>query len=321
MNILFAAKLPIEGFDTLSEHQLIMPENREFTRAELLERLPDADAFVPVYTYQGVDADLMDAAPKLKIIATFGVGYNNIDIQAARQRFIAVTNTPAPVVEPTAEQTFTLLLAVAHRTAELDRKIRTGEVEFGVMTNLGVGIHGKTLGIIGMGRIGQAIARRAVACGMNIIYHNRKRLNEYVEQQYHAKYVGFDDLLRTADVVMPMMPYSPEVHHLIDTPQFEKMKRGAILINSSRGAVINEKELARFLKEGHLFGAGLDVFEFEPNITEELLTLDNVVMSPHIGTGSVEGRLAMCRCVADNISGFFAKKEGIDWVVRPEKSR
>ncbi|MDO4191567.1 MAG: NAD(P)-dependent oxidoreductase, partial [Bacteroidales bacterium] len=217
---------------------------------------------------------------------------------------------------PTAEQTFTLMMAIAHRTAELDRKMRlTNEIRIGVMNNLGISLYGKTLGIIGMGRIGRSVAKRAVACGMRVIYHNRHRLDMTLEKD--VTYVDDQmELIKQSDFLIPMVPYTKDTHHLIDANVFNSMKQGAVLVNTSRGAVVDEKALVDALKSGKLWGAALDVYEFEPNISPELLTLDNVVMSPHIGTGTIDGRIAMCRRVSENIAHVWDGNPDVDWVVK-----
>ena len=198
--------------------------------------------------------------------------------------------------------------AVARRTAEFDRKLREGKAEpFGVMNNLSHSLYGKTLGIIGMGRIGQALARRAVASGMRIVYHNRRPLGDEAMRLlgYDASFVSKDELLRTADFVSLNLPYTPEVKHLIGTTELRMMKSTAYLINTARGAHVDEEALVKALKEGEIAGAAMDVYEHEPKIHPELLTLDNVVLSPHTGTGTWEGRIAMCENVAENILAFM----------------
>ncbi|MGN0186390.1 MAG: NAD(P)-dependent oxidoreductase [Paludibacteraceae bacterium] len=306
MKIVLTTKLPFEGFAALHDHTLIFPDESAFTRDELLREIVDCDVLIPTYDYP-IDAEIITAAKQLKLIANFGVGFNNIDLKTAKNHEIIVTNTPAPVIDPTAEQTFTLMLACAHRTAELDRKMRQNDtIKIGVMNNLGISICGKTLGIIGMGRIGQAVAQRAVACGMNIIYHNRHKLPDETAKKCRARYVSQDELLRTADFIVLLLPYTPETHHLIDKKAFDSMKKGAVLVNTARGPIVDEQALIENLQNGKLWGAALDVFEHEPHIPDELKRLDNVVMSPHIGTGTIDGRLAMCRCVADNILHFAA---------------
>lgn len=305
MKIVFTTRLPQSGFQ-LAEDTLIIPETPYFSQEELAARIADADVLVSTYDYP-VQKDVLAEGKKLKLVANFGVGFNNIDIDWCKGHGILVTNTPQPVIEPTAEHCFALMHAIAHRTAELDRKLRMpdyGGIRFGVMNNLGVSLYGKTLGIIGMGRIGQAVARRARACGMKIVYHNRHRLPAEKEMPYEATYVDMEQLLRESDYVSLNLPYTPEVHHLIDAEALSKMKPNALIINTARGAHIDEKALVEALQNGTIAGAALDVYEHEPKISEELLMMDNVVLSPHIGTGTIDGRLDMCRCVEDNIRAF-----------------
>ena len=289
MKIAFTTELPAEGFTRLEGHTLYAP-------------LEEAEVLVSTFD-KPVTREMIMSAPKLKLVTNFGVGFNNIDLEACRERGIRVTNTPKPVIEPTAELAFALMHDVARRTAEFDRKLRAGQAEpFGVMNNLSHSLYGKTLGIIGMGRIGQALARRALAAGMTIIYHNRRPLGERREAKgEEAKYVTKDELLQTADFVSLNLPYTPEVKHLIGENELRMMKPTAYLINTARGAHVDEQALVRALKEGVIAGAALDVYEHEPHITSELLQLDNVVLSPHTGTGTWEGRIAMCENVCENI--------------------
>ena len=252
-----------------------------------------------------VTAALIASMPSLRLVANFGVGYNNIDLEACKQRGIRVTNTPQPVIEPTAELAFSLMHAVARRTAELDRKVRLDAAEpFGVMNNLGRSLYGKTLGIIGLGRIGQALARRALASGMRIIYNNRHPLPKEIEDRFSATFVAKEDLLRTADFVSLHLPYTEATHHLIGAAELRLMKPTAFLINTARGAHVDEAALIAALKEGIIAGAALDVYEFEPKISAELKTMDQVVLSPHVGTGTWDDRLKMCENVTDNILAF-----------------
>ena len=251
-----------------------------------------------------VTREMIMSAPSLKLVTNFGVGFNNIDLEACRERGIRVTNTPQPVIEPTAELAFALMHDVARRTAEFDRKLREGKAEpFGVMNNLSHSLYGKTLGIIGMGRIGQALARRAVASGMTIIYHNRRPIGDEVIRRlgYEARYVSKEELLQKADFVSLNLPYTPDVKHIIDAAALRMMKPTAYLINTARGAHVDEEALVQALKKGEIAGAAMDVYEHEPQIQPELLQLDNVVLSPHTGTGTWEGRIAMCENVCDNI--------------------
>ena len=290
MKIAFTTSLPAEGFSRLAAHELYAP-------------LSEAEVLVSTFDYP-VTREMIANAPHLQLITNFGVGFNNIDLDACRERGIRVTNTPQPVIEPTAELAFALMHDVARRTAEFDRKLRLGMAEpFGVMNNLSHSLYGKTLGIIGMGRIGQALARRAVASGMRIIYHNRKPLGDEAMRQlgYEASYVSQEEVLRTADFVSLNLPYTPEVKHLIGADELCMMKSTAYLINTARGAHVHEEALVQALKTGEIAGAAMDVYEHEPQIHPELLKLDNVVLSPHTGTGTWEGRIAMCENVCDNI--------------------
>ena len=293
MKIAFTTSLPAEGFARLEQHTLYAP-------------LEEAEVLVSTFD-KPVTREMIMSAPHLKLVTNFGVGFNNIDLEACRERGIRVTNTPQPVIEPTAELAFALMHDVARRTAEFDRKLREGKAEpFGVMNNLSHSLYGKTLGIIGMGRIGQALARRAVASGMRIVYHNRKPIpKSSLESGFlnpdTINYVSKEELLRTADFVSLNLPYTPEVKHLIGERELQMMKNTAYLINTARGAHVDEEALVLALKAGEIAGAAMDVYEHEPKIHPELLTLDNVVLSPHTGTGTWEGRIAMCENVCDNI--------------------
>ena len=290
MKIAFTTSLPAEGFARLEQHTLYVP-------------LEEAEVLVSTFD-KPVTREMILSAPNLKLVTNFGVGYNNIDLEACRERDIRVTNTPQPVIEPTAELAFALMHAVARRTAEFDRKLREGNAEpFGVMNNLSHSLYGKTLGIIGMGRIGQALARRAVASGMQIVYNNRRPLNDEAMKQlgYEASYMSKEQLLETADFVSLNLPYTPEVRHIIDGKALRMMKSTSYLINTARGAHVDEEALVKALREGEIAGAAIDVYEHEPAIHPELLTLDNVVLSPHTGTGTWEGRIDMCENVCDNI--------------------
>ena len=296
MKIAFTTDLPQEGFKRLANHELFAP----FEEAEVL---------VSTFDYP-VPRKMIETMPRLQLIANFGAGFNNIDLDACRERGIRVTNTPQPVIEPTAELAFALMIDIARRVSEFDRAVRSQLSNhshfdgFGVMRNLSHSLYGKTLGIIGMGRIGQALARRAQASGMRIIYHNRHRLPDEIEKTYKAEYVDFQHILQDSDYLSLNLPYTPEVHHLIGKPEFGMMKRTAYLINTARGAHVHEEALIEALKSGIIAGAALDVYEHEPAISTELLQLPNVVLSPHTGTGTWEGRIDMCENVCDNIIAF-----------------
>lgn len=296
MRIAFTTELPREGFKRLSDkgYRLYMPGEGS-----------DADVLVSTFDLR-VTREAIESMPNLRLIANFGAGYNNIDLEACRERCIRVTNTPQPVIEPTAELAFALMIDVARRVSEFDRQMRgygfpvTGEgIRFGVMNNLSHSLYGKTLGILGMGRIGKALARRAIASGMRVVYHNRRPVEDKT-----AEYVDFQTLLQDSDYLSLNLPYTPEVHHIIGKPELGMMKRSAFLINTARGAHVDEAALIEALKSGVIAGAALDVYEFEPAVSPELLTLPNVVLSPHTGTGTWEGRIAMCENVCDNILAF-----------------
>ena len=305
MRIAFTTSLPTEGFARLERHTLYVP-------------LEEAEVLVSTFD-KAVTREMIISAPHLQLVTNFGVGYNNIDLDACRERGIRVTNTPQPVIEPTAELAFALMHDVARRTAEFDRKLRQGNAEpFGVMNNLSHSLYGKTLGIIGMGRIGQALARRAIAAGMRIIYHNRRPLGDEAMRQlgYEASFVSKDQLLQEADFVSLNLPYTPEVKHIIDGEALRMMKPTAYLINTARGAHVDEAALVEALQTGEIAGAAMDVYEYEPKIHPDLLKLDNVVLSPHTGTGTWEGRIAMCENVCDNILAWEEGNiQGMDIVI------
>jgi lactate dehydrogenase-like 2-hydroxyacid dehydrogenase len=311
--VLLSTRLLPEGFAELQKQfDVVFPDNETFTRSELIALLPQFDAFVPTFVYP-VDREMLDAAAqRVKIISNYGVGYNNIDIDYAAQRGIVVTNTPDPVIEPTAELALALMLAVARRIPECDRKVRIPDgLKWGVLENLGQSLTGKTLGIVGMGRIGQALARRALACGMHIIYHNRHRLAPELEATYQATRLDLDDLIAACDVLSLNTPLTDETHHLIGREQLQSMKRTSIVVNTARGAVIDETALVEALQQGWIAAAGLDVYEFEPQITPALMAMDNVVLAPHNGTATVDTRNEIARFASQNIIRFFEGREDI----------
>ncbi|MBO8439759.1 MAG: dihydrofolate reductase [bacterium] len=316
MKIVFTTRMPLGWFAPLSLHTLVMPEDEAFSTEGIKKELTDCDILISAFSF-AVTADTIDSAPRLRLIANLGVGYNNIDTTAATERRIMVTNTPQPVIEPTAEHTFTLMLGAAHRVAELDRKMRMPQspIRFGVMENLGTAISGKTLGIIGMGRIGQSVARKAAAFGMRVIYYNRHRLPAEKESELHAEYMPLDGLLQKSDIITLHTPYTSESHHIIDSRALSLMKPTAILVNTARGACVDEQALVKHLADGKIWGAALDVYEHEPQVSPELYKMDNVLLSPHVGTATVECRQAMAQCVCDNIHAFISGQyERMDWV-------
>jgi lactate dehydrogenase-like 2-hydroxyacid dehydrogenase len=313
MRVLVSTRLLDEGFSELKKHfEVIFPEKDVFSKEEVIQLLPGCDAFLPTFQFK-VDKEVIDAAKgSVKIIANFGVGYNNIDVKYATKCGIVVTNTPDPVVEPTAEQAFALMLAAARRVSECDRKLRISNgLKWGVLENLGQTLYGKTLGIIGMGRIGQALARRAMACGMNIVYHNRTRLTPELETTYRTRRLKLEELLTISDVVSLHTPLTDQTWHLIDSASLKLMKPTAIIINTARGSVIDESALVEALQNRWIASAGLDVYEDEPNITPALLKLDNVVLAPHSGTATVDTRNEMSRFASQNIIRYFEGRNDI----------
>jgi len=316
MRILVSTRLFNEGFEELMDkYEVVFPEKELFTKQDVINLIPGFDAFISTFQFK-MDKEVIEAAKgSIKIIANYGVGYNNVDVDYATQCGIVVTNTPDPVVEPTAELALALMLAAARRVGECDRKMRIPDgLKWGVMQNLGQSLFGKTLGIIGMGRIGQALARRALGCGMKIVYYNRTKLTPEIENQYLTHRIELDELLKTSDVVSVHTPLTDETFHLIDSNRLKQMKSSAILINTSRGPVVGEAALIKALQTGVIASAGLDVFENEPTISPELYELDNVVLAPHNGTGTVDARIEMSRFVSRNIIRYFEGRTDISKV-------
>jgi glyoxylate reductase len=281
------------------------------TAAEVVDLIKDADI---VYTLPAnpVNADAIRGAKKLRFIATMGTGYDNIDVAAARERKIPVTFAPDILTDTTADGVFALILAAARRLGEAERYLRAGMYRgWTPFLFTGRDVHHATLGIVGMGRIGRAVSRRAKGFGMNILYTDAKR-NEDAEREVGATFVTFDELLAQADFVSLHTPLLPETRHLMNAERLRKMKRTAILINSSRGPVVDEHALAEALRDGVIAGAGLDVFEREPEVDPLLLTLENVVLLPHIASASEETRTKMAVRAAQNVLAFLDGKPLLD---------
>ncbi|MUP16701.1 dihydrofolate reductase [Ancylomarina euxinus] len=300
--------IPKEGLKALSQSfDLIYPDKDCFTQEEMLKHIPNCEALLSIFN-QPVNADLIEAGKKLEIISNYGVGYNNIDVEAATQRGIAVCNTPEAVCEPTAELCLSLMLALTRRVAECNHRLKTeADFKWGVMRNLGQTLRGKTLGIIGMGKIGKSVALKAQAFGMKVVYNNRTQLSASKEASLNIDYLGFEDLLKTADVISLHCPLNESTHHLISEKELKIMKTSAYLINTARGPVVDEQALAVALKNNLIAGAGLDVFEDEPHITEQLMTRNDVVLVPHIGTACIETRIEMAEEAAQNILDHWEK--------------
>ena len=279
-------------------------------REELLRRVAGADAVVSLLT-ERIDAELLDAAgPQLKVVANVAVGYDNIDVPACTARGIVATNTPGVLTEATADIAFGLILSATRRLGEGERLIRSGEAwKWGMFFLLGSSLQGKTLGIVGMGGIGQATARRAKAFGMEIVYQSRSEIDPRVAAELGARRLELDELLATSDIVSLHCPYGPATHHLIGAEQLASMKSSAYLVNTARGPIVDEAALASALREGQIAGAGLDVFEKEPSVHPGLLELENVVLVPHLGSATVETRTAMAMLAAENVLAVLSDQQ------------
>lgn len=301
MKILVTYNIPREPFQNLPQDwEITFPEGEEISKEDILRLLPEYDILLAIF-HAPIDKEMIDAGKKLQLISNYGVGYNNIDIRYAREKGIAVTNTPKSVNNPTAELTMALMLSATRRISECNLRIRKEkESMWGTMRNLGFGLEGKTLGIIGMGNIGKNVARKAEVFGMNIIYYNNR-----TEVPGYRR-VELSTLLKESDFITLHTPLTPQTRHLIGAFELDQMKPTAILINTSRGAVIDEAALTDRLKNHQIAGAALDVFEYEPKITDTLYELDNVVLTPHIGTGTIDARIAMGKEALDNIRNFLA---------------
>lgn len=308
-----------EGFaELVSKYDVTFPEGRDFTYEEVFEMIPEYDVLCSMFDFP-VNKELIDHAPRLQLIANYAVGYNNIDVAYALEKGLTVANTPDPVTAPTANIALGLLLDTARRITECDRKLRVlgKNMKVGVLENLGLPVTGKTLGILGMGRIGKALAKRARACGMDVIYHNRRALYIEEETKLGVTYVGKEELLAQSDFLSINAPYTPETYHIISEAELAQMKPTAVLINTARGPLVDEHALVKALQEGTIHGAGLDVFEFGDHPLPELLEMDNVVLTPHIGTQTLETRIIMARTVCDNVIGFLEGDRPVSRVLRP----
>ncbi|MHA2246091.1 MAG: 2-hydroxyacid dehydrogenase [Candidatus Hodarchaeales archaeon] len=300
--VLCTHKIPETGLNVLKKTMevKILDENLPID-SQLQESLPTSDFLVPLLSVD-ITEELMDLAPSLRGISNYAVGYNNIDIAAAKKRGILVTNTPDVLTDSTADLVWGLILAVTRRIVEGDKVCR-GDTFTGWLPEylLGFEITGKTLGIIGLGRIGTAVAKRACGFDMKILYHSRTRKRD-IETQYELIFKEtLEEVLKEADIISINVPYTPETHHLISKQELSLMKSSAYLINTSRGRVINERDLIIALRKKVITGAGLDVFYDEPSIPQELRNLQNVVLTPHIGSATTQARNAMARMVAENI--------------------
>lgn len=299
---------PLDRLREIAEVE-VNPDDAPLARAELLSAVQGVDAILCHLT-ETIDEQLLEAAgPALKIVANYAVGYNNIDIEACTRRGVYVSNTPGVLTECTADLAWALLMAVARRVVEGDRLVRSGGFTgWGPQMLLGQEVSGKTLGILGCGRIGQAVARRARGFGMQILYYQRTPLALELEQELAARYVELPELLANSEFVSLHCPLTAQTRHLIGVAELERLKPEAILVNTARGPVVDEQALVDFLQEKKIAGAGLDVFEEEPRLAPGLSELDNVVVLPHIGSATVETRRRMGEVAVANIRAAFTDR-------------
>ncbi|AVS61843.1 D-glycerate dehydrogenase [Paracidovorax avenae] len=306
--ILVARAIFPDVVDRLARHFDVEanPEDAIWSPEELARRLADKDGALTTGS-QRIDAALVAACPRLRIVANMAVGYNNFDVDALTAAGVQATNTPDVLTETTADFGFALLMATARRVTESEIYLREGRwSKWSYDMFAGSDVHGSTLGILGMGRIGQGIARRgAHGFGMNVIYHNRSRLSLELEAECKARYVSKEELLREADHLVLVLPYTPESHHAIGAAELARMKPTANLINIARGGIVDDAALAQALRERRIAAAGLDVFEGEPKVHPDLLKVPNVVLTPHIASATVPTRRAMANLAADNLIAFF----------------
>ncbi|AEH24615.1 glyoxylate reductase [Pyrococcus yayanosii] len=307
--VLITRAIPENGIELLREHfeVEVWEHEHEIPREVLLEKVKDVDALVTMLS-EKIDREVFDAAPRLRIVANYAVGYDNIDIEEATKRGIYVTNTPDVLTDATADLAWALLLAAARHVVKGDKFVRSGEwkrrgIAWHPKMFLGYDVYGKTIGIVGFGRIGQAIAKRAKGFGMRILYTARSRKPE-AEKELGAEFKPLEELLRESDFVVLAVPLTKETYHMINEERLRLMKPTAVLVNVARGKVVDTKALIRALKEGWIAAAGLDVFEEEPYYDEELFALDNVVLTPHIGSATFGAREGMAELVAKNLIAF-----------------
>ena len=298
-----------EGFEELEERfELVRPPHgRDFSRQEIMEQIASASILCSVFDIP-IDREIIDKAPNLKLIANYAVGFNNIDIEYCRQKGIAVANTPESVIAPTAELALALLLSLSRRTAEWDRTLRTmgRDLKPSRLDRLGLDLLGKTIGIVGFGNIGRSVAARCQTFGM-----------EEMERQLGVTYCDLDTLFKTADVVSLHTPLNEDSRHLVDADRLARMKPSALLVNTARGAVVDENALVEALTSGKIAGAALDVYEDADKPNAALFRLDNVVMTPHVGTQTYDARLSMARELTNNVLGFVDGDRPVAYVVQP----
>ncbi len=310
MKVLVTGNLPDHILDMIRQdhHVEFNPENKPMDQRDLLEKIKDRDGLLSMLTDR-IDETLLSAAPHLKVIANCAVGFDNIDLLAATKKKIWVANTPGVLTDATADIAFALILAVGRRLIEGDKMVREGRFKcFIPFKFLGRDVSGSTLGILGLGRIGKAVAKRAAGFNMKVLYFNRTRLQPREEQSLGVHYVDFKTLLKTADYISIHTPLTPDTRHLVGEKQFELMKPTACLINTSRGPVVKEAALVNALKNGWIRSAGLDVYEDEPRLSPGLKDLENVVVLPHVGSATIETRTKMAQMAAENLLAGLSGK-------------
>ncbi len=317
-NIFVTRRIPQPGLDMLKDFDMTMnPEDRVLTKDELIAGSKGRDGVLCLLT-DPITAEIMDALPTVKIFANYAVGFNNIDVEAATKRKVAITNTPGVLTDTTADFAWTLLMAAGRRLVEADKFCRAGKFDgWGPMMLLGHDIHHKTLGIVGMGRIGQAVAQRARGFEMKVLYTDEVRLAPEREKELNATFTSLEQLLKESDFVSLHVPLMPSTKHLISRKQLGMMKPNAVLVNTSRGPVVDEKALVDALRSKVIFAAGLDVYEAEPALAPGLAELDNVIIPPHIASATTDTRTKMATMAAGNLVAFF-KGERPPNIVNPE---
>ncbi|MDQ7825753.1 MAG: D-glycerate dehydrogenase [Candidatus Eremiobacteraeota bacterium] len=317
--VLVTRRLPDKGMAPLfSRYSVtINPHDRVMSRQELMEGIEGKQALLSLLT-DTVDSAVMDAAPGLRVISNYAVGFNNIDVKAATERRIVVTNTPGVLTETTADFAFALMLSIARRIPESERFLRAGRFQgWGPMLLLGEDIHRKTLGIVGMGRIGRAVAKRAAGFSMEVIYHSTKPLSAGEETMLSARYAPLDELLQASDFVTLHVPLTEKTRHLIGARELGLMRKDAFLINTSRGPIVDEEAVAEALASASIRGAALDVYEKEPQVHPGLLALENVILAPHTASATVKTRTLMAEIAAQNLIAAM-EGERPPHVVNPE---
>lgn len=317
MKIVVTRDLPGTALEELQDHrvEVLSFGDAPVTEEDLIAAASDADALISLLS-DPISRQVIEGCPRLRVIAQYAVGHDNIDLEAARENDVVVTNTPDVLTDATADFAFALLLAAARKILPADRSVRDGRfTRWETDRFLGMDLHGKTLGVVGLGRIGAATARRAIGFGMHIVYHNRSRVNPTLERFLSARHVSLTTLLKESDVVTLHCNLNPDSHHLIDASAFERMKPSAILVNTARGAVVDEEALVKALADGQIAAAGLDVFEDEPSVHADLLNLDNVVLAPHLGSATLDTRSRMAEMCVEAVRTVFEGAEKVPYRV------